>query len=140
MSGGVFAWEFKRVASALGLRVLMIEGDLDLLQAMSAEFEAAGYTVSAAGDGDEGIWLFGRGGHDLVITDVVLPGRDGLEVIAAIRRLRPRTKVIAISGSFRSGPEEYLKVARYVGADATLAKPFALEALIALARRSLCSA
>ena len=67
---------------------------------------------------------------DLVITDLIMPEKEGLETIADIRRACSDMPIIAISGGGRLGPNDYLETARFIGADATLAKPFARTELI----------
>ena len=62
-------------------RVLIVDEDLDLLGAMEQAFAASGYQVLAAADPDEGLWLLSRRPVDLVITAVILPGREGLDVM-----------------------------------------------------------
>ena len=67
---------------------------------------------------------------DLVITDLIMPEKEGLETIADIRRSFAEIPIIAISGGGRLGPNDYLETARFIGANATLAKPFARTELI----------
>jgi DNA-binding response OmpR family regulator len=62
-----------------------------------------------------------------------MPTREGVETIVALRRASRDLKIIAVSGGYRVGPHEFLTLARHVGADATLAKPFRLAQLVALA-------
>jgi DNA-binding response OmpR family regulator len=121
-------------------RILLVDADLELLGDMSQALELFEYEIDMAADCDEALWLFEQNPADLVVTDLGLPAKGGMEVIARIKRLRPTTKVIATSAGDRSGPDNELMVARYVGADETLAKPFAMEALTALAARMLAAA
>lgn len=117
-------------------RVLIIDGDLRLLEAVEQAFLAEGHEVLTAADADEGLWLLARSPVDLVITELVLPGQDGLDVIAAVRS-RPPTRVIATAHGLWSQPQVYLGAARHAGADEVLAKPFAMDDLLALAGRQL---
>jgi DNA-binding response OmpR family regulator len=71
------------------------------------------------------------------VTDIIMPVREGVETILAIKAHAPRTRVIAISGGYRVGPEDFLTLARHVGADDVLAKPFRPSALLAVADRLL---
>ena len=66
------------------------------------------------------------------ITDLIMPEKKGLETIAEMRKVRRDIPVIAMSGGGRVGPTDSLETARYIGASATLAKPFARSELIAL--------
>ena len=117
-------------------RVLIVDDDLDLLGAMEQAFAASGYQVLPAADADEALWLLARRPVDLVITAVILPGRAGLDVIAAVKS-KPPARVIATSGAAWSAPSTYLAAARGVGADEVLAKPFSMDDLLALAERQL---
>jgi DNA-binding response OmpR family regulator len=130
----------RRLTRTLSPRVLLIDADLDLLGEMCAAFSAAGCLVDMAADSDEGLWLFEQTSPDLVLVDLGAPAQPGLDVIVRIKRLRPAAKVIATCAGYQSSPENELMIARYVGADETLAKPFAMESLIALATRALSAA
>jgi len=91
-----------------------------------------GHTVMEARDGHEGLQLFPSTHADLVITDIVMPEQEGIEVVMALRSEHPGLKIIAISGGGRTNAaEDYLQLARRLGADLTLAKPFASAALLA---------
>ena len=130
----------RRLTSTPRTRVLLVDADLDLLAEMSQAFGAAGHLVDMAADGDEGLWLFEQTSPDLVIADLGLAAQPDMELIVHVKRMRPATKVIATRAQYRSSPENDLMIARYAGADETLAKPFAMESLIALATRALTAA
>jgi DNA-binding response OmpR family regulator len=74
--------------------------------------------------------LFARRAADLVITDMVLPGKGGLEIIRRLREKDPRLKIIAMSGGVPMGAEDNLRAARRSGAAQVLAKPFAFARLL----------
>lgn len=120
-------------------RVLLIEDDAELLLMMAAALDAAGYAVASAADGRQGLKLFAQSPVDLVVTDMIMPVKDGVETITALKETDGRVKIIAISGGFRVGPLDYLALARHMGADETLAKPFSLDELVAAADRLLSS-
>jgi len=124
----------KRVPS-----VLLIDDDLELLRQMALAFTSAGYQVWAAPDGQEGLARFVSAPSDLVVTDIVMPNREGIETIVALKRASRAVKVIAISGGYRLGPADFLNLAQHVGADAGLPKPFRLGELLELAARVLAS-
>ena len=115
--------------------ILLIEDDVGLLTAMGLVLRDAGYSVLEAADGDEGLWLFQSRGARLVVTDLMMPARDGFETITAIKKEQPAARILAISGGLRSGAGDLLAIALAVGADEVLAKPFALEDLLATVRR-----
>lgn len=123
-----------------GGRVLLIEDDVALLQLMSVAFEAAGYQVQRASDGAEGLKLFHGRPADLVVTDMIMPVREGVETIVALKKASAAVKIIAISGGFRVGPQDYLSLAGHVGADEVMAKPFHVSDLVAAGARLLATA
>ena len=106
-------------------RILIIEDD-DKFRAMVRKMlEKAGYDdIEEAANGSIGVKLFRQRPFDLVITDIVMPDKEGLEMITELTRDYPRIKIIAMSGGGRIGPQGYLEIAKYLGAGRTLAKPF----------------
>jgi CheY-like chemotaxis protein len=116
--------------------VLIIEDDRDLLDQLGRLFRGRGHGVTLAADGQDGLARLGERRFDLIVTDLIMDRRDGLETIMAARARFPRTRIIAISGA-RLGGFVLLEMAAHVGADATLEKPFSGEDLLALAERLL---
>ncbi len=90
-----------------------------------------GHTVIQARNGMEGLDLFAMAVPDLVITDIVMPEKEGIEVILAVRNKRPTVKIIAMSGGGRQSPADYLQMAKMLGASTALTKPFSTEVLMA---------
>ena len=86
-----------------------------------------GHRVTEAGNGREAVKAFQAGRIDLVVLDMVMPEMDGVESLAALRRIDPRARVLAVSGGGSVDPLIYLDVARAMGATHTLAKPFEAE-------------
>jgi len=123
-----------------GANVLVVEDDAELLQLMSRSLQAAGHAVLTAANGEAGLRLFRAEPPDLVICDIVMPDRDGIELIPEMKRLRPEVKLVAISGRQMIGALDVLNLAGRLGADATLAKPFAMEALQAIVAALLAEA
>lgn len=120
--------------------ILLIEDNAELLAQIQGALEAEGHAVRPAADGADGLALLAQQSFDLVITDILMPGLDGIEVLKAIRRDRPRLPVIVMSGGGRLiGREEVLFMSRSLGATATLDKPFRREALLALVARTLAA-
>jgi CheY-like chemotaxis protein len=119
------------------LSILLIDDDLELLRQMAVAFVSAGYQVGAAPDGQAGLARFLNAPTDLVVTDIIMPKREGIETIMALKKASPSVKVIAISGGYRVGPADFLQLAHHVGADGALAKPFRLAELVELASRLL---
>jgi two-component system response regulator (stage 0 sporulation protein F) len=100
--------------------------------------EAGGYRVIEADEGAKGLTLYLNGGVDLVLCDVFLPDRDGLETLMALRRHRPDAKVVAMSGGFQDRLD-LLPTAARLGASGVLRKPFTQAALLGLVKDVLRS-
>jgi CheY-like chemotaxis protein len=107
-------------------RILLIEDDPACADITSAMLEDTGFEVQVAADGIEGIERFFNRRPDLVITDMIMLGCDGIETISAIRAVDPSVPVVVISG----GSGNLLELARGIGAAAVVAKPFTEEALL----------
>lgn len=118
-------------------RILIID-DEDLSRNMlSQALTRAGYDVSTACDGTEGIELFRSVLADLIITDILMPGKEGLETIMELRRDFPDVKIIAMSGGGRTGNLNFLDIAERLGAQRTLQKPFHLQDVLQLVQEVL---
>jgi YesN/AraC family two-component response regulator len=81
-------------------------------------------------DGKRGMVLFGKEHPEVVVTDIVMPEQEGIETIVAMRRANPDVKIIAISGAAKIGDIDLLKMARLLGADDVIAKPFRAKDLL----------
>jgi CheY-like chemotaxis protein len=103
--------------------ILLIEDDEPLRKVLAITLAKAGHTVVQAGDGDEGLHQFHQAPPDLVITDIVMPGKEGIETIMALRQEAPKLPIIAISGAANYSPI-YLGMAAKLGAQRILSKPF----------------
>src|SRR5437016_6310319 len=104
-------------------RILLIDDDAlgrDMLRQM---LERAGYDVVEAASGREGLQQYQATAIDLIITDILMPDQDGLEIILELRRLAPEAKIIAITGGGQSGLLDLLPIAAKLGAQRTLRKP-----------------
>ena len=99
--------------------------------------ERAGYEVVEAGDGNEGLQSFREAPTDLIITDILMPEKEGLETIIDLRRDFPEVKIIAMSGGGRTGNLNFLEIARRLGAQHTLQKPFGLQEMLQAVRELL---
>ncbi len=114
--------------------VLVIDDDDKVRTMLRQSLEREGYDVLEAGDGKEGLKIFREKGADLIITDLIMPEKEGLETITELRQDYPDVKVIAISGGGRVSPDEYLHLAKSLGAHLTLTKPFEREELLEAVR------
>lgn len=119
--------------------ILVIEDEAQVSALIVRVLAQAGHTVAESRDGNEGLARIGAEEPDLVITDLLMPNRDGLETIMQIKRERPRIKVLAISGGDSFVGHSYLEVAKTLGADEVLRKPFRRAALLEAVERLLAS-
>ncbi|MBW1635787.1 MAG: response regulator [Deltaproteobacteria bacterium] len=110
-------------------RILIIDDEQIVLEVLCKILELEGYEVVTAASGDEGIELFAQNPFDLVVTDMVMPGKDGLQTILALRQESPDLAVIAMSGGGTISKERYLAVAGYLDGIVTITKPFSLESI-----------
>jgi len=118
-------------------RILVIDDD-DILNDMIVQLlSEAGYEVEGARDGGCGLRLLETNLFDLIVTDIVMPEKEGLETIIAIRSTNKTIPIIAISGGGRLSPKEYLQMAQHLGADYAFQKPFDNEPFLAAVRECL---
>src|SRR5215510_15469895 len=111
-------------------RILIIDDEPELRLMIREALEAAGYEVEEAQNGAEGLSLHRKWPFHLIITDIFMPGKDGLEVIKELRHDNEFLPVLAISGGGLYHAEEALMAARKVGASEVLQKPFALQQIL----------
>ena len=116
--------------------ILVIDDEPQIRQLMDALMDYEGHTTLIARDGREGLELLGKD-VDLVVTDLLMPNKEGLETIADIRRAGWGVPVIAMSGGGIVGPNSYLETARLIGANAVLPKPFTQDEMLATVRSLL---
>ena len=105
-------------------RILIIEDEPQMRRMIEQVLARAGHEVLVASNGRAGLDLFREEAPDLVITDILMPEVDGLEIIRSLRREFPQLKIIAMSGGGATGKLQYLPEARKFGADTALSKPF----------------
>lgn len=92
--------------------------------------EAEGHAVIEAKNGIETIVLFNKQPVDIIVTDIIMPDKEGIETIIELKRDHPAIKIVAISGGGRTRNLDFLDLAKRYGADAVLAKPFSEQELI----------
>src|SRR5882762_881060 len=109
-------------------RILIIDDDPVLRDVLGQTLRQAEYRVTTAADGKQASLLYRSDPPDIVITDIYMPDKDGLETLMELRRDHPEVKVIAISGGVSNA--HMLDVATALGASATLVKPFLPAELI----------
>jgi DNA-binding response OmpR family regulator len=118
-------------------RVLVIDDDAHIRELMQRILSGAGYLVACAVDGNDGVRTFDEFRPDLVITDIIMPDKEGLETIRELRSRDPAVPIIAVSGGGRVGTLDVLSIAEKFGANRILAKPFTLSTLLNLVREAL---
>lgn len=111
------------------MKILLVDDDKLFSRMMSTTLSALGQ-VSVATDGGEALDKLCHDDYDLMITDIFMPNKEGIEVIRQTKSIHPNIKIIAISsgGSFQY--PSFLKMAESFGADASLKKPFSPQELL----------
>ena len=118
--------------------ILLIDDDEQFRSMLTQMLEAEGYRVTQARDGDEGLRKLAQGGADLIITDILMPNKDGIETIMALSGQGSSIPVIAISGGRRNIKADFnLQSAELMGVRVTLAKPFTRMELREALRKAL---
>jgi len=112
-------------------KILVIDDEETIRNLLKKAFQKKGYQVEIAENGKVGVEIFQKKPADLVITDIIMPEKEGLETIMELRSISSRVKIIAISGGLKYGPELNLSAAKILGADYTTHKPFDLKQLFA---------
>ena len=120
-------------------KILVLDDELSILLMIKKMLEKEGHEVDMALNGREGMELFEKNKPEMVITDIIMPEKEGLETILELRKKHPELKIIAISGGGRIGPQGYLPSAKYLGADMVFQKPLVqkefVQAVAALLER-----
>jgi len=108
----------------------VIDDEEEVRDIIKQMLELEGYEVITAVDGNQGIKLFKQEPADLVITDIIMPDKEGIETIIELRNQFPDVKIISISGGGRIGPHDYLNMAKKLGAERSFTKPFERKKLL----------
>ena len=116
------------------MKLLLVEDDLKIATAVQRGLEAEGFTVETSRDGDDGFWRASEGSHDLIILDIMLPGRNGYRVCADLRAAGNWTPILMLTA--KDGDLDEAE-ALDTGADDYLVKPFSFPVLVARVR-ALC--
>ena len=105
-------------------RILIIDDEVQIREMLDQMLTREGYDVVSAPNGKVGMKLCRENPVDLIITDIIMPEKDGIEMILELRHDFSDLKIIAISGGGRLGPDGYLEMAQKLGAHKTFFKPF----------------
>jgi len=111
-------------------RILVIDDDPPLRKLTAMLLTKAGHDVDTARDGEEGTAFLEAGAYDLLITDLIMPNKEGIELIMECHRNMPDLPIIAVSGGGRHGNIDVLQAAEKLGARTTLHKPFSQNSLL----------
>ncbi len=119
-------------------RILLVDDDQLVSTTLLMTLENQGHDVVVCNDGRAALERLQQdAAFDAMITDILMPDMDGLELIRAVRVLAPALRIIAMSGGGRRGNQDFLQFAEAFGADAALAKPFGGETLLATLQQVL---
>lgn len=111
-------------------RILVVDDDDQVLALLKAVLEHEGYAVDTVSDGTQAVAVFDPAVHALVVTDIVMPEKEGIETIMELRAVRSDLPVIAISGGGRIGADDYLAWVRRCGVPHTFTKPVPRQDLL----------
>ena len=117
--------------------ILVIEDEAQMRKLLRQVLEDAGYEVEEAPDGLEGVRLYRENPADLIITDLIMPNKDGIGMIIDLKKEFPGVKIIAMSGGGVNRPEGYLDGAKKLGANRTLTKPIDRDQMLMAVKDTL---
>lgn len=120
-------------------RILVVDDEPDICDLLREILSLAGYDVLVAFDGDSAMTLLRKQPVDLILTDIFMPGKEGIETIMELRRDFPTVKIVAMSGGGKTGELHYLRDAVQLGAVRTIFKPFGEEDVLRVVREALAS-
>ena len=118
-------------------QILLIDDDRDLRAMLTRALSRFGYAVTEAENGREALSRLEAATFHLMVTDIIMPDMEGIELILKLRRSMPQLPVIAMSAGGRIGPDSYLSLAKRSGAAVTLVKPFGIDEFIAAVKSVL---
>ena len=122
---------------AVGQRILIVDDDPGIRRALHILLSREGYHVTQARDGVEALRLWRDHGSDLVITDLHMPEKNGIETIVEILSHNPSMRIIAMSGGGQTKRLDLLGNASMLGAVHTIEKPFTLNEMMSMVRQAL---
>ena len=118
-------------------RILIVDDDESIRRTLRRMLEPVGYDVVEAADGREGVELYKEDSVDLVLMDLIMPEKEGIQAAAELRHYDPEVKIIAISGGGRIGNIQVLRIAQKFGIEHALPKPIRMGKFLALVNEVL---
>ena len=112
------------------IKILIVEDNEPFLELLDNFLKSEGYEVESSIDGNDAKNKFVKFNPDIVVTDVVMPDADGIELLVELRKLNADIRMIVMSGGNKGHADTYLHMADKLGADAILNKPFELANLL----------
>jgi len=119
--------------------VLVIDDDPAICLVVQQVLQRRGFEVSTAGDGQSGLQRFAELNPDLVIVDILMPGKEGIATILEMRENQPEARILAMTGGGSFAAGDVLRIAELIGADNSLRKPFVPAELVATVERCLAA-
>lgn len=113
-------------------RIIVIDDQEPIRRIVRRALEQAGHEVLDASDGEMGLELLGRHAVDAVLTDIFMPGVDGIQTVRQIRKQFPQVKVIVMSGGDSTGLLDLRRDAELLGAVKSLPKPFTTHEIVSI--------
>ena len=120
--------------------VLVIDDDPVFCRVVEEILENDGYAVESVGDAQSGISRFGETHPDLVMVDILMPGKEGIATILELREASPDARILAMTGGGNFAAADVLRIAELLGADNSLKKPFEPAVLLDTVKRCLAAA
>lgn len=118
-------------------RILVVDDDFEFSDLIQSILEAEGHIVEAIPDGSKVISKFRSAPYEIIVLDLIMPNKDGLEVLIELKKLNLHPKVIAVSGGGYGNAADYLSWAKTLGVDFTLQKPFSKDEFLAAVQACL---
>ena len=121
------------------IRVLVVDDDEAFRQTVCDLLVDGDFEILSAESGAQSFAVLRNQSVDIVLTDIVMPDEDGLEIVRKIKKMNPAPKIVAMSGGGRIAAMDYLEIARLMGASATIKKPFKQQELVDLLQQVFSS-
>lgn len=116
------------------MKILLVDDDQELCDLLARNFRRVGCHIDSCHDGATGLRHFQESTYDVVVLDIIMPDKEGIEIILEMKSIHPEVPIIAISGGGRMNSEFVLQLAKGVGADACMEKPFKTDEILKVAQ------